>query len=138
MCIMFPFCGQLCCTECHDRSGRTEYCLSLSLSIDGITTLREALDSHTRIETLEESPCNKCQCTIRTAQIKIKQLPEVVVIQLKRFATLPDDLNRNGVKVEDHVNVDLNLDLADYMSTSHDVSFVSISKYFPTIQNRNV
>mmetsp|Transcript_6988 Transcript_6988/g.7996 ORF Transcript_6988/g.7996 Transcript_6988/m.7996 type:complete len:417 (-) Transcript_6988:114-1364(-) len=82
---------QVTCTNCGTKSGVTDPIQDLSLEIDSekISTIEDALEHFTESETLDgenKYSCEKCkEKTVAQKQIRIHDLPPVLVVQLKRF-----------------------------------------------------
>ncbi|XXG75618.1 hypothetical protein AAC387_Pa08g0153 [Persea americana] len=99
------------CTHCHHVSDTYESMLDLSLAIEGVLNLSDALELFTRLEKIVESPpCEKCKEKVpREKELKIEQAPGVLVLHLMRF-------NNNVEKIIDFVNYSSELDLKPFLS----------------------
>ncbi|KAJ8631985.1 hypothetical protein MRB53_025321 [Persea americana] len=103
--------SRLQCTHCHHVSDTYESMLDLSLAIEGVLNLSDALELFTRLEKIVESPpCEKCKEKVpREKELKIEQAPGVLVLHLMRF-------NNNVEKIIDFVNYSSELDLKPFLS----------------------
>ncbi|KAF1768651.1 hypothetical protein GCK72_000463 [Caenorhabditis remanei] len=83
------FTGEICTRivcKCGQRSEREETAISLSLNIEGHSTLLDALDSYFGEEHLDDYKCQRCSKTGSTSkQSDYVKLPPVIVIQLNRY-----------------------------------------------------
>ncbi|KAJ6830637.1 ubiquitin carboxyl-terminal hydrolase 21-like isoform X1 [Iris pallida] len=80
--------SQLRCSECGHCSNTSEPLLDLSLDIAEADSLINALESFTKIESIEETKftCEGCKGQVlMEKQTKIDQAPEVISLHLKRF-----------------------------------------------------
>lgn len=104
-CFSGTLCSTLTCLECRNKSEKVERFVDLSVSLKQIqqerntgdvvriashSTLLQCLQEFNQIETLTDAmECGKCQRKVPgEKQLSVKQPPEVLVIQLKRFNAL--------------------------------------------------
>ncbi|KAJ1296133.1 hypothetical protein BS78_01G276100 [Paspalum vaginatum] len=111
--------SELRCPECNHCSDKSEPFLDLSLELNMVDTLLDALQSFTKIELIEDFVCDGCKSRVKMEkQLKVEQAPEVLVIHLKRFTN-------HGVKIWDKLKYPLELDISSFMSSSND----AVQKY---------
>ncbi|KAL6905381.1 hypothetical protein ACP4OV_002982 [Aristida adscensionis] len=109
--------SQLHCPECNHCSDRSEPFLDLSLEINTVDTLMEALRSFTKVELIEDVMCDGCKSRVNMEKhLSIEQAPEVLVIHLKRFLNSGHDIS----KIWDNVKYTLELDIDPFMTSSDD------------------
>ncbi|RWR87324.1 hypothetical protein CKAN_01626100 [Cinnamomum micranthum f. kanehirae] len=103
--------SRLQCTHCHHVSDTFESLLDLSLAIQDVHYLSDALELFTRLEQMPGlTPCEKCKEKVpREKGLKIEQAPEVLVLHLLRF-------NSNAEKIIDFVYYPFELDLKPFLS----------------------
>uniref|UniRef100_A0A8R1HVP6 ubiquitinyl hydrolase 1 n=1 Tax=Caenorhabditis japonica TaxID=281687 RepID=A0A8R1HVP6_CAEJA len=78
-------CTRITC-KCGKTSNRPETAISLTLNIEGHSTLMDALDAYFGEERLDDYKCSDCQKTGDvTKQADYQILPPVIVIQLNRY-----------------------------------------------------
>ncbi|KAL6911759.1 hypothetical protein ACP4OV_000564 [Aristida adscensionis] len=109
--------SQLSCCECGHSSETFEPFLDLSLEIDQVDNLVHALESFTRVEQIGDSEdkltCEHCNAQVcKNKQLTLDKAPDVVAIQLKRFTTLDNSIE----KIDKHVAYPPELDLKPYHS----------------------
>ncbi|KAK9449116.1 uncharacterized protein V1518DRAFT_394058 [Limtongia smithiae] len=128
------FCGQLrsdiMCPNCNNITMTVDPFMDLSLelrdrkgpsaSARGLT-LQECLEKFTSPERLETKyRCSFCQTSqVVTKQLKIRRLPLVLSIQLKRFEHA---LKSN--KIDDHVHFPVELDMTPYTTHTSDKRYI--------------
>ncbi|XP_020248080.1 ubiquitin carboxyl-terminal hydrolase 21-like isoform X2 [Asparagus officinalis] len=106
--------SQLKCTECGHCSNTPEPLLDLSLEIADADTLKDALESFTKVERIEETKftCEGCKLQVlMDKQTKIDHAPPVISLHLKRF-------RNDGVtidKIDKFVEYPLELDLRPFI-----------------------
>ncbi|KAG2539163.1 hypothetical protein PVAP13_9NG452700 [Panicum virgatum] len=106
--------SQLRCPECNRCSDKSEPFLDLSLEVNMVESLMDALRSFTKVELIEDFMCDGCKSRVNMEkQFKVEQAPEVLVIHLKRFTN-------SGGKILDKVKYPLELDINSFMSSSDD------------------
>ncbi|EOA15112.1 hypothetical protein CARUB_v10028485mg [Capsella rubella] len=105
----------LCCRNCNHVSNTFEPSLGWSLEIDEVNNLWSALESFTRVESLEDQlTCDNCKEKVtKEKQLKFDKLPPVATFHLKRFKN--DGVTMN--KIFEHIEVPLELDLLPFMSS---------------------
>ncbi|XP_023633852.1 ubiquitin carboxyl-terminal hydrolase 20 [Capsella rubella] len=101
------------CCNCNFVSETFEKSVGLSLEIEDMDTLEDALESFTCVEKLDEQlTCDNCNEKVsKEKQLLLDQLPLVVTFHLKRF-------KNNGLfmeKIVKHLKIPLELDLQPYM-----------------------
>lgn len=83
------FTGEICTRivcKCGQKSEREEMTISLTLNIEGHTTLLDALDAYFGDEHLDDYKCSRCSKTGDVSkQSDYVKLPPVIVIQLNRY-----------------------------------------------------
>ncbi len=107
------------CQMCSHVSTTTDTYMDLSLEINdsGINSIKQALASYTRTETLSPENLVDCaSCKVRrqvTKGLKLKTLPNVLTFHLKRF-----DYDRWGrlKRLDKHVEFPRTLDVSTYMT----------------------
>ncbi|KAJ0989947.1 hypothetical protein J5N97_008303 [Dioscorea zingiberensis] len=110
--------SQLQCSECGHRSDTFEPLLDVSLEINDVDSITEALESFFKVEKIEDEEtkftCGGChQQVMVEKQLMLDQAPEVAALHLKRF-------EHNGLcirKINKHVKFDLELDLRPFLSS---------------------
>ncbi|KAJ6804338.1 ubiquitin carboxyl-terminal hydrolase 21-like isoform X1 [Iris pallida] len=111
--------SQLRCSECGHCSNTSEPLLDLSLDIADADSLINALESFTKIESIEETKftCEGCKAKVlMEKQTKIDQAPEVISLHLKRF-------ENDGLfiqKIDKSVDYPLELDLKPFLCCPKD------------------
>ncbi|OQU92084.1 hypothetical protein SORBI_3001G287900 [Sorghum bicolor] len=106
--------SQLRCPECDRCSDKSEPFLDLSLDLNMVETLMDALQSFTNTELIKDFMCDGCKSRVSMEKhFKIEQAPEVLVIHLKRFTN-------SESKIWDKVKYPLELDINSFMSSSDD------------------
>ncbi|TVU31576.1 hypothetical protein EJB05_23266, partial [Eragrostis curvula] len=109
--------SQLHCRECSHCSDRYEPFLDLSLEVNMVATLVDALESFTKVELIEDVMCDGCKTRVNMEKhLKIEQAPEVLVIHLKRFL----NSGHNISKIWDKVEYTLELDIDPFMCSVGD------------------
>ncbi|KFK28475.1 hypothetical protein AALP_AA7G001000 [Arabis alpina] len=101
--------SKLRCCSCGSVSETFENSVGLSLEIEDVDNLYDALESFTSVEKLEDQmTCDKCEEKVsKEKQLLLENLPPVVTFHLKRF-------KNNGYfmeKISKHVRFPLELDL---------------------------
>ncbi|GMH22595.1 hypothetical protein Nepgr_024438 [Nepenthes gracilis] len=114
--------SQLRCCNCGHNSDTYEPLIDLSLEIEHVDNLSSALESFTKVETIEDTEikftCEGCkQQVLVEKQLKLDEAPSVVVFHLKRFKS--DGLSVE--KIDKDVNYPLVLDLKPYAIGSQSV-----------------
>ncbi|BBH02872.1 ubiquitin-specific protease 21 [Prunus dulcis] len=111
--------SKLRCCNCGHCSDTYEPLIDLSLEIEDAETLRRALESFTKIETINDLEtkftCENCKEEVSVEkQLVVDQAPPVAAFHLKRFKTDGSHVE----KIEKHVEFPLELDLKPYTSGS--------------------
>ncbi|PKA53227.1 Ubiquitin carboxyl-terminal hydrolase 20 [Apostasia shenzhenica] len=111
--------SQLRCCDCGHLSNTYEPLLDLSLEIDDVDCLTDALESFTKAEMIDDPDsrltCDGCKAkVIMEKQLKIDQAPTVIALHLKRFKTVGLFVD----KIPKFVKYPLELDLMPYLSYS--------------------
>ncbi|KQJ97931.1 ubiquitin carboxyl-terminal hydrolase 21 isoform X4 [Brachypodium distachyon] len=106
--------SQLHCPGCNHCSDKLEPFLDLSLEVNQMDSVMDALHSFTKIEVVENFICDGCKsCVNMEKHFEVEQAPKVLVIQLKRFQILGTYIS----KIESMVKYQLELDLNPFMSS---------------------
>lgn len=108
--------SQVRCTLCPYASNKFDPMLDLCLEIrKGIDSVYQALKHYTSVETLDEDnkwKCDGCNRRVRAKkQLTIRKAPNVLTIQLKRFAYGP-----YGGKINKHVSFKETLNVSEFIS----------------------
>ncbi|XP_042439618.1 ubiquitin carboxyl-terminal hydrolase 21-like [Zingiber officinale] len=109
--------SQLRCCGCGHLSNSFEPHLDLSLEIDNVDSVVNALASFTRLEKIDDSEiklnCNGCKSQVKMEkQLKLDLAPEVLALHLKRFK----NVGNTCYKIYDSVEFPLELDLSSFLS----------------------
>nr|DAD24048.1 TPA_asm: hypothetical protein HUJ06_025511 [Nelumbo nucifera] len=107
--------SQLRCCNCSHRSDTFEPLIDLSLEIDDVDTLPNALQSFTKVENIEDPEtrftCENCKQKVSVEkQLTLDQAPLVAAFHLKRFKNDGSYVE----KIDKHVEYPLELDLHPY------------------------
>lgn len=115
---------QLRCCNCGYRSNTFEPIFDLSLEIDDVDSILDALASFTKSEKIDDPQvkftCEGCKNQVQMEkQLKLDQAPEVLALHLKRFK------NNGGIsyKITNPVEYPLELDLTSCLSHQADQVF---------------
>ncbi|OVA02943.1 Ubiquitin carboxyl-terminal hydrolases family 2 [Macleaya cordata] len=111
--------SQLQCCDCGHCSDTFEPLIDLSLEIEDVDTLPDALKSFTKVEKIEDSEtkftCEKCQKEVLLEKrFTVDQAPSVATFHLKRFKS-------DGFyveKIDKYVEYPLELDLQPFTSSN--------------------
>ncbi|OEL27761.1 Ubiquitin carboxyl-terminal hydrolase 21, partial [Dichanthelium oligosanthes] len=109
--------SQLSCCECGHNSETFEPFLDLSLEIDQVDHLVDALESFTKVEQIGDSEdkltCEQCNAQVcKNKQLTLHRAPDVIAFHLKRFTTLDNSVE----KIDKHVAYPLEVDLKPFHS----------------------
>ncbi|KAG8071950.1 hypothetical protein GUJ93_ZPchr0006g43169 [Zizania palustris] len=109
--------SQLICCECGHCSETFEPFLDLSLEIDQVDNLTDALESFTKVEQIGDAEnkltCEHCNAKVtKNKQLILDRSPDAIAFHLKRFTTLDNSVE----KIDKHVVYPLNLDLKPFHS----------------------
>ncbi|CAD5170792.1 unnamed protein product [Musa acuminata subsp. malaccensis] len=109
--------SQLRCCSCGHCSDTFEPLLDLSLEIDNVRSVGDALESFTKLERIDDPEvrftCDGCKAQVSMEkQLKLDQAPQVLALHLKRFKN--DGSYSN--KIDDFVEYPLELDLNPCLS----------------------
>ncbi|KAK9076586.1 hypothetical protein SSX86_004920 [Deinandra increscens subsp. villosa] len=107
--------SKLRCCNCNHISDTYELSVDLSLEIEDVNTLSNALESFTKVEHIEDEEmkftCDNCkQKVFVEKQLMLDQTPPVCAFHLKRFKNDGSYVE----KIEKHVEFPLELDLQPY------------------------
>jgi len=108
--------------------------LDLSLEIDQVDHLEDALESFTKVEQIGDSEdkltCEGCNAQVcKNKQLTLHRAPDVIAFHLKRFTTLDNSVE----KIDKHVSYPLEVDLKRFHSNPDTaVSFSFSSKCLTT------
>ncbi|XP_057996805.1 ubiquitin carboxyl-terminal hydrolase 20 isoform X2 [Hevea brasiliensis] len=113
--------SKLLCCNCGHFSDKYEPLIDLSLEIEDVKTLQDALESFTKVEKIEDSDtkfrCDNCKEEVsREKQLMLDQAPSVATLHLKRFKTDGSSVEKIGK----HVEFPLYLDLKPYTNVSQE------------------
>ncbi|KAK2964800.1 putative Ubiquitin carboxyl-terminal hydrolase 42 [Blattamonas nauphoetae] len=129
--------SRLTCSECQTQTFSFFPFLDISLDIRGSLSLEKAISKYFGAETLDQSnkhKCSSCQklnsSTIRTS---LRDPPNTLCIHLKRFKMSTTDKAQSAtakhIKLSDHVNFSLSLDVTPYLSPAAKPFFSSPCRY---------
>ncbi|KAF8672006.1 hypothetical protein HU200_049802 [Digitaria exilis] len=109
--------SQLSCCECGHSSETFEPFLDLSLEIDQVDHLVDALESFTKVEQIgdfeDKLTCEQCNAQVcKKKQLTLHRAPDVIAFHLKRFTTLDNSVE----KIDKHVAYPLEVDLKPFHS----------------------
>ncbi|CAN6233883.1 unnamed protein product [Urochloa humidicola] len=109
--------SQLSCCECGHSSETFEPFLDLSLEIDQVDNLVDALESFTKVEQIGDSEdkliCEGCNAQVcKNKQLTLHRAPDVIAFHLKRFTTLANSVE----KIDKHVAYPPEVDLKPFHS----------------------
>ncbi|KAG0472753.1 hypothetical protein HPP92_014610 [Vanilla planifolia] len=104
--------SQLRCCECGHCSDTYESLLGLSLEIDDVDDLNEALESFTQAEKIDDPDikltCGGCKAQgSMEKQLKIEQTPSVIALHLKRFKHSEHYVHKIGKFIKYPMELDL-------------------------------
>ncbi|XP_020242461.1 ubiquitin carboxyl-terminal hydrolase 21-like isoform X2 [Asparagus officinalis] len=118
--------SQVCCCNCAHVTDTYESMIDLSLEIDNAETftLIDALESFTKVETLDDPDnkfsCEACQDKVFVEkQIKLFEAPQVLSINFKRFKVCSSGI----YKIDKFVEYPLQLDLRPFLSSPENEVF---------------
>ncbi|KAE9613302.1 hypothetical protein Lal_00027379 [Lupinus albus] len=109
--------SKLRCSNCGHSSNTYEPLIDMSLEIENVDTLPNALESFTKLEQIESNfKCDNCKVEVTLEkQLLLDQTPSVAAFHLKRFKT-----DGNLVeKIDKQVDFPLELDLKLYSVSDH-------------------
>ncbi|KNA16444.1 hypothetical protein SOVF_089140 isoform B [Spinacia oleracea] len=114
--------SQVRCCNCGHNSDTYEPLIDLSLEIEDVDSLESALNSFTKVESIEDTEkftCESCKEQVKVEkQLMLEQAPSVATLHLKRFKS-------DGIfveKVDKKVEFPLELNLAPYTKGSNNES----------------
>lgn len=120
---------QVRCCKCGHNSDTYEPLIDLSLEIEEVDSLENALKSFTKVESIEDTEkftCDSCKEQVQVEkQLMLYQAPSVAAFHLKRFKSDGVDVE----KIDKTVEYPLDLDLAPYTKGSNDENVCSYMKY---------
>ncbi|KAI4328073.1 hypothetical protein L6164_020464 [Bauhinia variegata] len=110
--------SKLRCCNCGHCSETYEPLIDLSLGIQDVDNLPSALESFTKVETLDAKfICDGCKGEVSMEkQFMLDQVPSVAALHLKRFETYGSSVE----KIDKHVDFPMELDLQPYTISSQD------------------
>ncbi|KAK7311279.1 hypothetical protein RJT34_09307 [Clitoria ternatea] len=119
--------SKLQCCSCGSTSDTYEPLIDLSLEIDTVDSLPFALQSFTKVETIDAMfRCDNCKEEVSIEkQLMLDQPPSVAAFHLKRFKT-------DGIfvqKIDKHVDFPLELDLQPYTVPNQDIVTLKYDLY---------
>jgi ubiquitin C-terminal hydrolase len=107
------FRSQVKCSSCGSKSMTYESFMDLQLGLNDCRKVIDCLQRFTKLETIEQSDaylCQKCKRESKaTKQFLIHTLPNILVLQLKRFNSL-------STKLSEHIAFDMKLDMSPFLS----------------------
>lgn len=102
--------------ECAHKSSRSDYYLTLSLQVKGKRDITESLKTMVEGEVLEGNNaylCEKCEKKVTALmRVSVKQLPNVLLIALKRFEFNFETLQK--YKLNDYYEFSTSLNMKPY------------------------
>ncbi|CAI0383114.1 unnamed protein product [Linum tenue] len=109
--------SKLKCCSCGHFSDKYEPLIDLSLEIEDVDSLHDALESFTKVEKIEDPEtklsCDSCKEKVTMEkQLMLDRAPLITTLHLKRFKTDGHSVEKIGK----HVEFPLELDLAPYSS----------------------
>ncbi|KAK3154971.1 hypothetical protein QOZ80_2BG0197240 [Eleusine coracana subsp. coracana] len=122
--------SQLSCCECGHTSETFEPFLDLSLEINQVDNLVDALKSFTKVEQIGDSEekltCEHCKAKVyKNKQLTLDKAPDVLAFQLKRFTTIDNSIE----KIDKHVAYPPELDLKLFHSNPDTVGELKYDLY---------
>ncbi|KAL5668944.1 hypothetical protein ACJX0J_021165, partial [Zea mays] len=122
--------SHLSCCECGHSSETFEPFLDLSLEIDQVDHLVDALQSFTKVEQIGDSEnkltCESCNAQVsKNKQLTLHRAPDVIAFHLKRFTTLDNSVE----KIDKHVVYPLEVDLKPFHSNPDTVGGLKYDLY---------
>ncbi|RLM80365.1 hypothetical protein C2845_PM12G23920 [Panicum miliaceum] len=122
--------SQLSCCECGHSSETFEPFLDLSLEIDQVDRLEDALESFTKVEQIGDSEdkltCEGCNAQVcKNKQLTLHRAPDVIAFHLKRFTTIDNSIE----KIDKHVSYPLEVDLKPFHSNPDTVGELKYDLY---------
>ncbi|CAO2837988.1 unnamed protein product [Amaranthus hypochondriacus] len=103
--------SQVQCRNCGHNSETKEALIDLSLEIEDVDSVKNALKSFTKVESIENFKCGNCKEQVQVdKRMLLDKLPVVAALHLKRFKS--DGFNVE--KIDKIVEYELELDLAPY------------------------
>lgn len=107
--------SQIHCVECGYKSNKYDPILDLSLEVFRTRSLDRALRAFTSKEILDgqnKYSCPKCKHLSKAVkQMLVSRLPNVLAIQLKRFA-----FGKHGMKIDNNISYPSRLDMSQYVA----------------------
>uniref|UniRef100_K3YZJ7 USP domain-containing protein n=1 Tax=Setaria italica TaxID=4555 RepID=K3YZJ7_SETIT len=122
--------SQLSCCECGHSSETFEPFLDLSLEIDQVDHLVDAMESFTKVEQIGDSEdkltCERCNAQVcKNKQLTLHRAPDVIAFHLKRFTTLDNSVE----KIDKHVVYPSEVDLKPFHSNPDTVGELKYDLY---------
>ncbi|PWZ24128.1 Ubiquitin carboxyl-terminal hydrolase 21 [Zea mays] len=122
--------SHLSCCECGHSSETFEPFLDLSLEIDQVDHLVDALQSFTKVEQVGDSEnkltCESCNARVcKNKQLTLYRAPDVIAFHLKRFTTLDNSVK----KIDKYVAYPLEVDLKPFHSNPETVGELKYDLY---------
>lgn len=107
------------CHACDTVSTMHQACSGLSLDVDAVSTLDQALENFIALDTVQEYACSKCQTAMfASKQMMLHRPPMILHLHLKRFTF--DAASGRMRKVNRHVQFPAILNLTPYILDPHD------------------
>uniref|UniRef100_A0A0A9D482 USP domain-containing protein n=1 Tax=Arundo donax TaxID=35708 RepID=A0A0A9D482_ARUDO len=122
--------SQLSCCKCGHISETFEPILDLSLGIDQVDHLVDALESFTKVEQIGDSEekltCEHCNAQVcKKKRLTLDKAPDAIAFQLKRFTTIDNSIE----KIDKHVVYPPELDLKPFHSNPDTVGELKYDLY---------
>ncbi|CAN1146998.1 Ubiquitin carboxyl-terminal hydrolase 21 [Linum perenne] len=119
--------SKLKCCSCGHFSDKYEPLIDLSLEIEEVGNLHDALESFTKVERIEDSEtkltCDGCKDKVTMEkQLMLDRTPLIATLHLKRFKTDGYSVDKIGK----HVEFPLELDLMPYSNHEKDINQVNL------------
>ena len=111
------------CTNCHKKSTKEDVFRYLQLEIPKSKNrseikLEDCIDKFLQSQLIDDKPCKDCENSMKAKKdIRISQVPEVLIIQLKRFS----HDGRWQTKVHKNIHYPKQLDMGRYTGKNGDV-----------------
>ncbi|ESN92391.1 hypothetical protein HELRODRAFT_89553 [Helobdella robusta] len=121
--------SQIICQHCRTSSNNYEAFFNISLEAGSADSVHGALRHFCAAEDMGNErwySCDTCKSKQRaTKHFTIHQMPNVLILQLKRYGLS----NTDGYKISKHVTFEEHLDISSYVSSDGDASRPSQTKY---------
>jgi uncharacterized UBP type Zn finger protein len=129
--LLFRLCieNRITCLNCSYKREVLEDHLNLSLDLQALKTMTERLQTYFE-PVIAALKCEKCQSDLAEIHPVIRELPNVLVVHLKRFRQ-EDSLSMTKVKTWMEINesIDLSCFLCDTQKTSSTFSLAAVIQH---------